>query len=639
MSAIWGKIIWNGVPAQDMAETMSNCYRDRCRIDRFGLEVSANACIGCGIQYIYPEARREHLPRKDDTHGFIFSADIVLDNRRELLDELSLEEECADGEIAYQAYLKWGIDCVKKFYGLFTIAVWDYRKQTLYLANDHIAARCLYYYSNEEGVTFSTLLEPLLQKEEKIEINEMFLKDYLAAPWMIPTVVETETPYQGVYKLSAATILTITQTEQHRVTYWSPSEPLENCHCTCAGEYGAYFRKLLTTCVRDAIRGEEKRGIALSSGLDSSSVGSIAADLLKKENRYLYAYTYVPADTADKNTKSRIYDETEDVKQMIAMHENILPHFLCNHGESVLKSIEEGLQTLEIPYKAFVNYPSLREIYQEASKEGCTVMLSGQFGNSTISYGNIDPIFFDLYRNHRFLTLFRAMNGFACHMKLSRKKFFAGYLRYLHQEKKAGRASENEAYPEYPFASASFWDTYPLKERFAQGRMDLFSARLATQKKYQELLCVFPGSAYIGEWETKLGLKYGLLLRDPTKDRRMISFCYHLPYEYFAYQGKTKWLIRENMKDMLPAYLLDNWDRHGIQNSDWLRRVEADWEQFLPGYESVISGKAVERYVDARKLKKLLRQADFKVTELDASTAIQIFFAYVIALYLKRYGK
>lgn len=636
MSAIWGKVLWNGIPDVRIDECMSECYRSEYTIDRFSFDIYRNCYMGAGIQYICPNAEQEQLPIRDLEQDILFTADIVLDNREELSSELKLEKDCPDGEIAYKAFLKWGIDCVKKFYGYFTLAIWDNKNKTLILANDHISSRCLYYYCSNEEVVFSTLIEPILQQDSSIKLNEMYLKDYLAAPKLLPTIVVEETPYKGVFKLPAATVLKISQDNVEKYRYWTPADDKPAVKCSSAEEYGKLFRKTLEDCVMDAVGCNGEVGIALSSGLDSSCVGTIAADWLKKKQKKLFAYTYVPRDDVDQNTKNYIYNETEDVKNVVALHDNIIPHFLCNEGEDSVKSIEEGLDTLEIPYKAFTNYPSLREIYREAQKEGCRVVLSGQFGNSTISYGNMDPIFYDLYCRRKYVTLFVAMSNFARHMKMSRKNFMKGYLKYLGYQKRAEKDLKVHFELECPFVAENFAEKYPMEERFWQGRMDLFCERINKQKEYRELLTVFSGSTYIGEWETKLGLKYGMLLRDPTKDRRIISFCYHLPYEYFAYRGTTKWLVRGNMRDMIPEYILNNWDRHGVQNNDWMRRIDANWEQIKPMLLNAITNEDVEKYIDVDKVKFLITADDFRITSLDVSTAQYVIFAYIIALYLNK---
>ena len=84
---------------------------------------------------------------------------------------------------------------------------------------------------------------------------------------------------------------------------------------------------------------------------------------------------------------------------------------------------------------------------------------------------------------------------------------------------------------------------------------------------------------YLGEFETKMGLKYGVVLRDPTADIRMISFCYHMPYKYFAYNGVPRWLVRNNFQEELPNNIVNNWMRYGVQNADCFIRMKREWKR------------------------------------------------------------
>ncbi len=639
MSAIWGNLSFSGNPAANIDSLMKKPYETKCKIDRIESLTLDSGYFACGIQYITEEAKQEILPLYDEENDIVLTADCCLDNRSELLTALSLTDTTLpDGKLIHLAYLKWGIDCVKHFRGLFTIAVWDRRTDTFYLANDQTSARCLYYYHTKDGITFSTLMAPILALHPQIPQNELYLMDYLAAPLLLPTVVVAETPYKNIYKLPPATILQFSSLEITQRTYWTPAEPPASCHCKTVEEYGAYFRTLLTDCVKDAIRTSGKVGIALSSGLDSSSVGTIAADLLKEKDETLFAGTYVPYEAVPANTAHKIYDETKDVKATIAMHPNIIPHFLCNEGKNALTGVEDGLDTLEIPYKAFVNYPNLQEIYTLASKEGCLVMLSGQMGNSTISYGNIDHVFYHLYEKRKMVTLLKCLNHFATYMKLPRKKFIPTYLQYLHDIAKEYKKGVSTDYTLLnPYLSKSFAASYPVKQRFDMGHMEFLSALPSTQDVYRKQLCVLGGSTYMGEWETKIGLKNGILLRDPTKDIRILSFCYHLPYHIFAANGMPKWLIRANMKDMIPAHILNEWNRHGKQNEDWLMRIIRDFADIKPHFEELLKNPKLQPYIDTKKVLALLNETDFSLSTLDTNTRIHLFIIYVFAEYLSKF--
>lgn len=638
MSAIWGTISFHNTPPDSVDSIMQKPYRDNYKIDRYQSAFYKNCYMGCGIQHITAESRTERLPILDNDKDILITTDCILDNREELISDLSLHDESMpDGELVYLSYLKWGIDCVKHFRGLFTLAVWEQRTKTLYLANDPLSTRCLYYYRTTNEVTFSTLLAPITALHTDITQNELYLMDFLAAPLLIPNVVDNETPYLNVHKLLPATILTITENELTETTYWTPDSPLPDFNCKTAEEYGKYFRQLITNCVADAIRTDSNVGIALSSGLDSSTVGTIAADLLQSKDKNLFAGTYVPYESAPQNTKNHIYNETADVNEIVKMHPNILPHFLCNEGKNALDSIPDGIRTVEIPYKAFVNYPNLCEIYQKAAEADCRVVLSGQMGNSTISYGNMDPVFFDLYLKKKYIYLLKCLNNLAKHMKISRKQFIPSYLKYLKDCSKKAKKTTPEYSIDNPYLSDVFKKYYPLTERFNLGKMYNFSELPYSQKHYRQLLFSIPGACYMGEWETKIGLKYGILLRDPTKDIRILSFCYHLPYHIFAWRGTTKWLIRGNMKDMLPQYILNNFDRHGIQNVDWYIRIARDWDRIKTQWQADLINPQIQYYINTEAILSLINSPDFSISALNDSNRIYLFTIYFITQYLKAF--
>ena len=44
----------------------------------------------------------------------------------------------SDTEVIVHAYEQWGLDCVKRFNGMFAFAIWDKRKRELLLARDHL---------------------------------------------------------------------------------------------------------------------------------------------------------------------------------------------------------------------------------------------------------------------------------------------------------------------------------------------------------------------------------------------------------------------------------------------------------------------------------------------------------------------
>ena len=72
----------------------------------------------------------------------------------------------SDTEVLLSAFHYWGVDAVKKFDGMFSIALYMNRK--IFLISDYFLEKPLFYYSNDDGVFFSS--------EPKCIINILGLK-------------------------------------------------------------------------------------------------------------------------------------------------------------------------------------------------------------------------------------------------------------------------------------------------------------------------------------------------------------------------------------------------------------------------------------------------------------------------------
>lgn len=620
MSAIWGYISFQNDIAEQIDSLMRKPYETKCRIDRIQVCQRAKMYMACGIQYVTRQAEREILPFYNEERGCCFTADCLLDNREQLRKELNCQDmTIPDGQLMYQAYLKWGMKCLEHFRGLFSMAVYEEHEKTLYLAVDQVASRCLYYFREEKGIAFSTLIDPIREYYPEIGMNILYMKDFLTAPGMMPNIVSEETPYEGIFKLNPGTYLKLTQDEIREISYWNPQNACAY-KCRNAQEYGRRFRELYEECVHDALGAQGEIGIAMSSGFDSASVGALAADMLDTQKKRLYAYTYVPSENGvvDSN-RNNVLDERQDVMKIVEMHPNIKPHFLSNDGKNCYEDLDKCMEIMEIPFKACVNLPNLCEIYELASKEGCRVVLWGQAGNSTVSHGYIDDILYDLYTRRKYIRFLSYLNRYSRTVKESRKAALRGCLRYFHYADGIRKKKRLDYQSGNPFMSERILEGYPLEERYRCGEIACLESIPVERTMYQSFLYKKAVYTYLGELETKLGLAFNLVLRDPTKDIRMLQFCYHLPYHLFAYKGTPRWLIRENLKDILPASLLNDWMRYGVQNSDWFLRIRRDWKTVYPKLCDDLKVPEISQYLEEQDAKEFLEN----ISKEKADTAEQ----------------
>src|SRR5215216_7076635 len=86
-----------------------------------------------------------------------------------------------DTEVVLHAYLEYGADCPKHLRGMFAFAVWDERKQELFLARDRVGKKPLYYALTPRGtLVFGSELKALLEHPEVTrEVDPEALDAYL----------------------------------------------------------------------------------------------------------------------------------------------------------------------------------------------------------------------------------------------------------------------------------------------------------------------------------------------------------------------------------------------------------------------------------------------------------------------------
>ena len=121
--------------------------------------------------------------------------------RRELAAKGRRFRTRGDTEVVLAAYREWGPECLRRFNGMFAMAVWDSREHTLFLARDHFGIKPLYVARLPGGLAFASEAKALLQLSElSAAVSPKALARYLAFLW----VPEPGSIFEGVERLPAA---------------------------------------------------------------------------------------------------------------------------------------------------------------------------------------------------------------------------------------------------------------------------------------------------------------------------------------------------------------------------------------------------------------------------------------------------
>ena len=153
---------------------------------------SQNVIVYNGEVYNYVELRAEL-----ETLGYRFFTD-------------------SDTEVILKAYDRWGEDCLGRFNGMWAFALWDARRQQLFLARDRLGIKPLHYFADGSKLLFGSEMKSLfaagLPRRPNLELLDVYLTlGYIPAPHSF---------YHGICKLQPGHFIIANSTGVHVRRYW-----------------------------------------------------------------------------------------------------------------------------------------------------------------------------------------------------------------------------------------------------------------------------------------------------------------------------------------------------------------------------------------------------------------------------------
>jgi len=243
-------------------------------------------------------------------------------NYKEIMEKLEklghrFKTSC-DSEVIVHAYEQYGPDCVKIFRGMFAFAIWDSKKQTLFLARDRLGIKPLYYAKVGEVFLFGSEIKSILEYPIRREVDRAALGDYLTFGY----VPGPRTMFEGIKKLLPGHLLILEKDKMTIKKYWD----VDYNPGTLREEYYVEkLKKILKESVEMRLMSEVPLGVFLSGGLDSSSIVAIMSSLGR--NVKTISATFEEGGYYDESRYSKIVSE----------------HFNTDHHEIVLKNNDTKL--------------------------------------------------------------------------------------------------------------------------------------------------------------------------------------------------------------------------------------------------------------------------------------------------------
>jgi asparagine synthase (glutamine-hydrolysing) len=245
--------------------------------------VAPDGRLGLGFRRLaiidLSEAAMQPMPNEDGSIRLVFNGEIYnhADLRREL-ERLGhvFRTDHADSEAIVHAFEEWGIDCLRRFRGMFAFALWDGRARELWLVRDRIGIKPLYWTTHHGRLAFASEIKALLEDRELVRaIDEESLYHYLS----FLATPAPRTLFRGISKLAGGTWLRVRTdgtTEERR--YWEPWDDAHELEGQSDAEIAGRVLEELRTSVRLRKVSDVPVGVFLSGGIDSSTNAVLFAE-------------------------------------------------------------------------------------------------------------------------------------------------------------------------------------------------------------------------------------------------------------------------------------------------------------------------------------------------------------------------
>lgn len=615
MSAICGLVNLEDRP---VSTEISGALMDRLSMlpaDTSKVWNSGQVFMGCRHQWITPEAQFEALPYYDEANGLSITADAIIDNRSELFNLLGVpaaqQAGVSDSGLILLAYRKWGHESPGYLTGDFAFAIWDSSGKELFCARDHVGKRTLYYFYDSRVFAFCTLMRPLfVLPQNPVRLNDLWIADFLAIPSVAHELDMNHTVYKDIMQLPPAHTLTISPAGIKKRKYWDPLQ-LPELRLKNNKEYDSAFREVFFEAVRCRTRSIGSVGIMLSGGLDSGAIACAASKHMEDYGKTLQAFSALPMERYEEKLHSGlIADESEYIEAIAKGCGNIRLTYCRSEGRHSLTDIERLLLLLEQPYKTVENLFWMDCIAKTAAGQNCKVLLDGQFGNSTISFGDFFINAYELAKKGRVIKLLNEITGYSRLYRISRKKFALYVLKRLSPEMVReyffGMKRKDSGQHTLSLVNPDLAEQYQTALRLEKARYFDSPYHNYTLNEVRRLTLDSATFTHMGAIETKLSLAYGIARRDPARDKRVIDFCYRLPASQFVENGRERLLIRRSMEGILPDKVRLNWRVRGKQSADWVQRIMPQWSRIRDELGEAVRNDAIRRYVNVPEIEKAL---------------------------------
>lgn len=513
-----------------------------------------------------------HQPMYHAENGLALSFNGEIYNYIELRDELKKSghkfRSHTDTEVILAAWAEWGPECLHRFNGMFAFTLLDTRAGVLHAVRDRFGVKPIYWANVRGNLVFASEIKQIRGLPDFVPmVDHSTAWDYLASGWLDHTRHTFDAHIQHIAGGERAVIRLDAPTLKPEIITWYTLQAK-----TWRGtdeEAAAQCRELLRDSVRLRLRSDVPVGTCLSGGLDSSSIACLLQQIQHAEG------LTNPQRTVTVRYENAKFDEwqhaTQVVEQTGAESVQVWPTV-----ERLQKELDQILWHLDEPHGSTSQFNQWC-VFGAAAGAGLKVMLDGQGGDEQLAgYGGstVTAMMSGLLRRGRWLTLARELKthapagrAAAAQTVLAVRNLYPSLDRVLPQGWRYATPSPSWLKLQAP----TRLPTMPPRDLNESLRRQILT-RLTVHLRYEDRLA--------SAWSVESRL--------PFMDYRLVEFLLGLPERLKLRAGRSKVVLREAMRGVIPDAIRERRDKMGFVAPEpvWLKTGATDW--FRQGVEAAL---------------------------------------------------
>jgi asparagine synthase (glutamine-hydrolysing) len=516
-------------------------------------------------------AGHQPMPSHDGGLWLVFNGEVYnfVELRRELEQSGHAFTTGTDSEVLLAAYRQWGSDCLSRFNGMWSLAIWDTRACQLFLARDRFGVKPLYTVASQPGTfAFSSEIKALVASATVAFAPRPDAVAGYVAEGRMPSHRHGETFFEGVQELPGGHFAVVDRHARRAQRYWWL--PVDTVDESAPGTAIAEYSRMFTDSVRLRLRADVPVGTCLSGGLDSSSIVAVAGQLMQTEHAVSLERL-----GEHQQTFSAVYrdegrwNEREYIDRVLE-HTGAAGNFVYPSLDRLLADLDSLIWHQDEPFQSTSIFAQWC-VMGLARERGVTVLLDGQGADEAL--GGYRP--YNVWLGHlivagklmqaaREARQIRDVAGVSTVPLLARA--LAPHLPSTVLGRIRGaRVSRNLSGSGLQSELARHFERHNAAAEPYENMRDLNEhlAALLLEDSLPNLL----------RYEDRNAMAFSIEARVPFLDYRLVEYVFTMAPHLRIHEGWTKWLHRAAFAGMLPPEVVWRRDKVGFETPEqqWFR--------------------------------------------------------------------